>query len=272
MGLYDRDYMRNASDGPQFSTRPIWILIAINVVFFIAGTPGTWRLYSMPGEFRPYQLLTAGFLHADIWHLFFNMYGLYLFGTLVARKMKELHVFLLYLAGNLIGNALYLLINFGKPGILVGASGAVCAIMIGAAMFEPERRFVMIFAPMSPIKTSTLVICYAALEMLLEISHASGNIAHLAHLGGFLGGYLYLKLVFGKDLPWDPLRRNPVKRAESYGFTPPPPPKNGGDGTPVSPAELDALLDKLSREGINSLTPEEYARLRQAREEMRGGK
>ncbi len=271
MGLFDRDYMRNGYPGVVGTTRPVWVLIIINVMIAITGAPPSWCLFSMPRYFRIYQLVTAGFVHADWGHLFFNMYGLYLFGSIVARRMKESHFLMLYFAGVLIGNLLYLAVNFGRIGCLVGASGAVCAMMMAAAMLEPERRFVMIFAPLSPIKISTLVVCYAALEMFLEIFHAQGSIAHLAHLGGFLAGYLYLKILFGEALAWDPLRRKKVRTATSYGFREPPP-RNGANTTRVSPAELDALLDKVSREGINSLTPEEYARLRQARQEMRGEK
>lgn len=272
MGLFDRDYMRPGYRNEIFSTRPVWVLIFINVIIEIMGAPVNWGLFSMPQYFRPYQLLTAGFVHADFGHIFFNMYGLYLFGSIVARRMPEVRFYLLYFAGVLAGNVLYLAVNFGRMGCLVGASGAVCAMMMAAAMLEPERRFVMIFAPMSPMKMSTLVICYAALEMFLEIFSARGSIAHLAHLGGFLGGYLYLKILFGGALAWDPFRRDPGKTVNFSGFKEPPPPPRGGGNTRVSPAELDALLDKISRDGINSLTPEEYNRLRQAREEMRGEK
>ena len=138
---------------------------------------------------------------------------------------------------------------------------------MAAAMLEPERRFVMLFMPFSPIKTTTLVICYTILEIVFELTRAQTGVAHLAHLGGFLSGYILVKLVMHGNVAWDPFRRRGgakinwrEPRRES------PHPAGGG---PVSRDELDALLDKISRNGINSLTPEELARLKQAREEMR---
>ena len=117
---------------------------------------------------------------------------------------------------------------------------------------------------------------YTILEIILEVSGGQSGIAHLAHLGGFLGGYCFLKVLFGSSLPWDPFRHRvrpgEWKRPPAWGDAARPsaePPPAGG---PVSPRELDALLDKISREGINSLSEHELARLRQAREEMRGGR
>ncbi|MCQ2379105.1 MAG: rhomboid family intramembrane serine protease [Victivallaceae bacterium] len=269
MGLYERNYMNNVPpEGKFYSLRPVWILIAVNVGLHMLDLQADWSLYSDPRLFRFYQLLTAGFVHADIGHLFFNMYGLYLFGSLVADKIRPGRFFALYVSGILTGNLLYLAANAGGGGCLLGASGAVCAVMTGAALLEPDRRFVMIFAPMTPIRTSTLVIGYAALEMLFELFGTGGQIAHLAHLGGFLAGYVYLKAVLRNTLAWDPLRS--LKRSGARAARPRPTVSEDGK-KPVSPQELDALLDKISRDGINSLTPEEYARLRQAREEMRRG-
>ena len=101
--------------------------------------------------------------------------------------------------------------------------------------------------------------------MALTALHS--RVAHLAHLGGFVGGYLVTKLIFRSNVAWDPLRRRIRNRWESAAnetrYT------ASSSASPVSREELDALLDKISRGGINSLTPEELARLKQAREEMR---
>ncbi len=263
MSIYDRSYMRTNSPAPDHSRRPIWILIAINVaLLFVDQFRVELALDCSARGFRIYQLLTAGFIHADFWHLLFNMYGLYLFGSLVAPHLKEREFYWLYLVGVLTGNLIFWVFNFETPARLVGASGAVCAVMAAAAMFEPDRRFVMIFFPFFPLKTSTLVVVYTILEIIYQLNGLESGIAHLAHLGGFLGGYILLKIIAGNRLSWDPLhwkRKITVKNSDFSAST----------GTPVSGAELDYLLDKVSRGGINSLTPEEYARLRQAREEMR---
>ncbi|MPN51098.1 hypothetical protein SDC9_198740 [bioreactor metagenome] len=123
------------------------------------------------------------------------------------------------------------------------------------------------------VRTRTLAICYTVLELLMMIGGQQDGVAHLAHLGGVLGGYLYLKILCGPSLAWDPLRRKarPGEAPRRFRVTPEPPP-SAAQGGPVGSHELDALLNKVSRQGINSLSEHELARLRQAREEMRGGR
>ncbi len=286
MGLFDRDYMRSTdpfakrqpSQGSWNWKTTLWVLIGINVLIFLAG-PGTGRALVMSvGTVRSgelWRILTAGFLHRDFFHILFNMWGLYLFGTLVAPYIGGRRFLALYLLGVLAGNGLFLLFNWNNPymGVL-GASGAVCAVMSGAALFEPNRRFVLMLLPFWPMKTTTLVICYTIVELLSEISGAGGNVSHLAHLGGFAAGYLYLKAVYGSRLPWDPFRQRvrPGEWHQPPPFRSAPPPPQGDADSPVSGRELDALLDKVSRHGINSLSEYELSRLRKAREQMRGGR
>lgn len=282
MSIYDRDYMRSPEGERDFSG--LWYLIIINVIlFFIA--PKESNLYnefalSFNGIFTwktVMQLFTAGFLHGGYTHLLVNMWGLYLFGSLVIPRIGKNRFLWLYIVGVLSGNLLFLLFNLHDSTKLIGASGAVCAVMIAAAMVEPDRQFMLLFLPV-PMKTKTLVVCYTVLEILMS-SNIHSPIAHLAHLGGFIGGYLFMKFVPGLFLVWDPFRRHktpPFRKTEyrgdffsgrDYRQTPPPPKSPLGH---VSGVELDRLLDKISREGINSLSDEEMERLRQARREMRG--
>ena len=284
MALYDRGYMRGSSPGEQAISGMgmIMVLIAINVVLFLAGNilPGLAEMLLLTPQGirsgRIYQLVTAGFLHLEFFHLFFNMWGLYLFGGLVAPHIGGRRFLWLYLIGAVSGNLLYLVLNWNSPGGLLGASGAVFAVMVATALLEPNRQFFIIPLPI-PMKTRTLVVCYTILEVLLLANNKDG-IAHLAHLGGVIGGYLYMKLLYGNRLAWDPFRRRPAAwRPQFRGGAPEPPPVGGAGnaaqrGGPVGARELDALLDKVSRDGINSLSEYELARLRQAREEMRGGK
>ena len=284
MALYDRGYMRGSSPGEQALSGMgmIMVLIAINVVLFLAGNilPGLAEMLLLTPQGirsgRIYQLVTAGFLHLEFFHLFFNMWGLYLFGGLVAPHIGGRRFLWLYLIGAVSGNLLYLVLNWNSPGGLLGASGAVFAVMVATALLEPNRQFFIIPLPI-PMKTRTLVVCYTILEVLLLANNKDG-IAHLAHLGGVIGGYLYMKLLYGNRLAWDPFRRRPAAwRPQFRGGAPEPPPVGGAGnaaqrGGPVGARELDALLDKVSRDGINSLSEYELARLRQAREEMRGGK
>lgn len=243
----------------------VWYLIIANVILFLLGSKADDLALYCNRYFRFWQPLTAGFLHLEFFHLFFNMYSIYLFGTLVAPHIGKRDFLLLYLISALAGNLLFLALNWGSPAILVGASGAAFGIMAAAALLEPDRRFTLLFLPFKPLKTTTLVICFAIVEILLQLTGSQSGIAHLAHLGGLAGGYLFIKLKFPRMIVWDIFR----KRVRNVPFEAPPeegPRKTGR----VTSDELDALLDKISRYGINSLSEHELARLRQAREEMRG--
>lgn len=280
MGLHNREYMRSPYPEPGNDGRQmLFTLIIINIIsyFLFKKTP---LALDMRGGFQPLnllQLISAGFVHYDFWQLFFNMWGLYIFGKLVTPYMTRHKFLLLYLAGSVTGNLVYMLLHLHSTGFLLGSSGAVCAMMIAAAMLEPERRFVMIILPFSPIKTTTLVICYTVLEILMMLGKDGGGASHLIQLCGFAGGYVLMKIFYRSRLPWDPLRF--LKMPKMPNFTPPPTSGKSSSGSssngsssnaPVTQRELDALLDKLSREGINSLTPHELERLKKARRQMRG--
>ncbi|MBS1371974.1 MAG: rhomboid family intramembrane serine protease [Lentisphaeria bacterium] len=282
MALFDRGYMRNsapsgnAADGMGM----LFVLIVINLVVFLATKfmPDEllYNLILTPDGIRRgqvYQLVTAGFLHTEFFHFLFNMWGLYIFGGLVAPHIGGRRFLWLYLIGAVSGNVLYLLLNWNSVGGLLGASGAVFAVMVAAALLEPNRQFIIFPLPF-PMKTRTLVICYTIIEIVLLSTGRTDGIAHLAHLGGAIGGYLYMRILYGSRLPWDPFRRKPAAWRPQFRVNPNPPPSGpqGGAGGPVGSHELDALLDKVSKYGINSLSEYELSRLRRAREEMRGGR
>ena len=282
MGLQNREYMRSPYPEPGNDGQPMLVaLIIINIVNYILFHNGELALV-MNGSFSVLhilQIVTAGFAHADFWHLLFNMWGLYIFGKLVTPYVTRMQFLALYLAGAVTGNLLYYFSNFGSPGILLGSSGALFAVMIAAATLEPNRRFALLFLAFTPIKTSTLVVCYTVLEVLMMLGKHNSGIAHLAHLGGFIGGYILIKIIYGSRLPWDPFRF--LKFSGMPKFTPPPSASQpraesntnraaGDVNAPVTQRELDALLDKLSRDGINSLSEYELERLKKARRQMRG--
>ena len=276
MGLYDRNYMYDAPDrGRDGGMGVLWALIAVNaVIYLLIAPPGSavyryLALHCTERDFHIFQLLTAGFLHYDFTHILFNMYGLYIFGKLVAPHLGRGRFLTLYLSGLLCSSALFLLLNWNTRIVLVGASGAICSVMMAAAMLEPDQRFVMLFMPFSPIKTSTLIACYTIIEILMTLLSSQSHVAHLAHLGGFVSGYLLMKLIRRGNVAWDPFRRKRKNLWQGSASAPPPSEDIRFADSPVSREELDALLDKISRSGINSLSPQELARLKQAREEMR---
>lgn len=285
--LNDRDYMRgedprrNASDG----FHALIALILINV--FCLFIPDSDFSLSAMGirEGRYYQLITAMFLHADFFHLFFNMWALYVFGMLIAPVLGAKRFLILYFASGLVGNLIWLATSWNMDHYLVGASGAVMGVIIASAMMVPNVNMFLLFIPF-PIKLRTMAVIFICIEIFNQLSAgAMGGIAYTAHIGGFLGGLLIMHFFYRRFVLWDPLafadpgRRDPggyerrqqpppgwTVRDSSY--SPPPPPPTGK----VTQAELDRLLDKISVGGINSLSEAELARLRQAREQMRSGK
>ena len=262
----DLNFFNRSSGEYRDGKAMVWYLIIANVLLFLLGErAGDLALYCNWRYFNFWQPLTAGFLHYEFFHLFFNMYSIYLFGSLVAPHIGKRDFLLLYLISALAGNLLFLALNWGTSAVVIGASGAVFGIMAAAALLEPDRRFTLIFLPFKPLKTTSLVICFAIVEILLQVLGSRSGVAHLAHLGGLAGGYLFIKLKFPRMIVWDIFK----KRVRNVPFEAPPeegPRKTGR----VTSDELDALLDKISRYGINSLSEYELARLRQAREEMRG--
>ena len=118
MGLRDRDYMRMSPEGYGRSggMNVLWVLIAINAAVYIltrhTGLYDCLTLHCVKGDFYFYQLVTAGFMHANFTHILFNMYGLYIFGKLVAPHLGNWRFLVLYLAGVLCGNALFLALNW----------------------------------------------------------------------------------------------------------------------------------------------------------------
>ncbi|MDD4817535.1 MAG: rhomboid family intramembrane serine protease [Victivallaceae bacterium] len=271
--LGDRQYMNRAPrETPESGRRMLIALIVINVAAYLL-IPSRSLLYnqmalSIEGLRDGYwfELVSSMFLHGSFGHIFMNMWALYVFGSLVAPILGRTRFLTLYFVSGLFGNLLWCAANLNGQAYLVGASGAIFGVMMAVALLTPNVRFMIIFFPV-PIKAKTLVIVYACYEIFSELVTYS-DVAHLAHLGGIVGGYVYLRMVFGAKLPWDIFRfLRPSQRPGEADFAESRKNWRNPSG-PVSQHELDALLDKISRSGINSLSPDEMARLRQAREEM----
>ena len=267
MALYDRDYMKNNSSGKKTDgMNMLWILIAANVIVFLLGYHFILKSYNI----RVIDIIGSIFSHESFSHLFFNMFSLFIFGSLIARRCGFWKFLGLYLSGGIIGNLLFMLLFKGQY-MLLGASGAVFGIMMATAMMEPDREFFLIFMPFFGLKTKTLVTVFTVIELFSQFNSPHTSVAHWAHLGGFLGGYLFMLLFLRREIRWNPLKfRNSAttkpKSAPNVKFKVVYPQNK----VPVSQKELDYLLDKISEKGINSLTEEELARLKQAREQMQG--
>lgn len=230
--------------------------------------------------FRPWTLLTYGFFHSptQIFHIIMNMYIMYLFGRLVAGVYGDNRILSLYVLGVLAGGILYLLAyNFipyymERPhAMLIGASAGVTAIVVAAATFMPDYRFNLMF--IGQIK----IVYIAAFMVFISYIGATGNNAggELAHLGGAAIGYLYATAYKnGTDIgKWvisifdffknlfkpKPKIKVSYSSKKSSRTSSSKPQARGGSFTTQS--EIDAILDKISQSGYESLTKEEKQKL-----------
>lgn len=163
-----------------------------------------WPLQS--GRFMPWQVVTYGFLHGDMTHLLFNMLGLWMFGSEIERLWGQRRYLQFLLASLLTAAAAQLAVTFlmGSPYPTVGASGALYGLLLAFGMLFPNRTIVPLFPPI-PMKARTFVIVFGALEFVLGLTGRSG-VAHFAHLGGMLGGFLMIRYWRGQP-PFGRARR-----------------------------------------------------------------
>lgn len=162
-------------------------------------------------SFQPWQLLTYGFLHGGLAHLLFNMLALVMFGAQLEYTWGDRR-FLAYFFTCVIGAGLCQLAvvtwsvsNGGGAFPTLGASGGVFGLLLAYGMLFPNQR-VMLLIPPIPMKARTLVIAYGAIELLMGITGTQSGVAHFAHLGGMLFGWLLIRYwrgqpPFGKRRP-----------------------------------------------------------------------
>ena len=150
-----------------------------------------WPIAS--GQFMPWQVLTYAFFHGDMLHLFFNMLGLWMFGSELEQIWGQRRYTMFLLASVLTAAATQLLIT-GLSGSLaptVGASGGLFGLLLAFGMLFPNRTIMPLFPPI-PMKAKVFVMVFGGLELLMGLSGRSG-VAHFAHLGGMLGGWLMIR-------------------------------------------------------------------------------
>ena len=170
-----------------------------------------------PGQnFQPWQLLTYGFLHGSLGHLLFNMLALYMFGAPLELTWGPRR-FLAYYLICVVGAGLCQLavgwwsVSSGGPVYAtVGASGGVFGLLLAYGMLFPNQRLMLLFPPI-PMKARTFVILFGVAELVLGFTGWQPGVAHFAHLGGMLFGWLVIRYwrgqpPFGRPKP--PLRRS----------------------------------------------------------------
>lgn len=297
MGLDSRDYYRPSGFG-GFSFFPPVIknLLLINIVVFViqmifdnlsfGGVPG-WYLLNryfalnpltgidqalQPYNFQIWQFFTYQFMHGSFTHILFNMFMLWMFGMEIENMMGSRKFLTYYLVCGVGAGIVQLFLApvFSESlAPVIGASGAVYGIMIAFAMFFPDRYIFIYF--LVPVKAKYLIVFLIVLEFL-SVGEAS-FVAHLAHIGGALTGFIFLILDRNNIIKLDSIfgtRRKTSSFGQSPRFRKPMFSKSNDieeaqfydiDSTKkveeITQAEIDAILDKISESGYQNLTERE---------------
>ena len=216
-----------------------------------------------------WQPLTYMFLHASPWHILINLLLLWFFGREVEYFIGPKYFTRLYLLGGLAGAALWLAFNFHSPATVIGASGGVLTCVIAFATLFPDREITLLVFFVLPVtlKAKYMALAAVVLDLVPVISGADPQVAHLAHLGGAAFGYIYIKhLGYGTTPRWlaglqragSSLRVGRPKDSRAHYET----------SEDFIRQEIDPILDKIAREGIQSLTRRERKILESAKDLM----
>ena len=236
-----------------------WVtrLIIANVAMYFISTalPNTSPSLVLVPAFiliRPWTLITYMFLHGSLWHLLFNMLGLFFFGPRLELELGGRKFLWLYFLSGIMGGLLSFV--FTPFAGIIGASGAVFGVFLGFAYYWP-RESIYVWG-IFPIEARLLVIIMTALSLFGGFGGSESGIAHFAHLGGFVGGFLYLKWLdktsraarLEKEFSGPPPRSSDLERWAKI---------RRESLHEVNRAELDRILAKMKLTGVESLTPEE---------------
>lgn len=180
-------------------------LLLINVAmlcldYVLGGLLSQWgALYPLGHGFLPWQLVTYAFLHGGFNHLFFNMLGLWMFGSELERIWGPRRYLQFYFASLLAAAGAQLLVTWltGSPYPTVGASGALFGLLLAFGLLFPHRTILLFFV--IPIPARILVLLYGAFELYQGVYGTQAGVAHFAHLGGMLGGFLMMRYWAGKS-------------------------------------------------------------------------
>jgi len=175
------------------------VLITANIIGFLLEIIGgdnlvaLLALWPVGGGFMPWQVVSYAFMHASITHLAFNMFGLWMFGRELELLLGRRLLFKLYFASILSAAATQLLVTLLVGGAYptVGASGGVFGLLLAYGVLFP-RRIIMLLLPPIPLPARMFVVLYAVIELVLGVTGTQAGVAHFAHLGGMVGGYLVI--------------------------------------------------------------------------------
>jgi membrane associated rhomboid family serine protease len=286
MGIQDRDYYRERSgrffDAWGRQGAIVWLIVISSVVFFVQcfSTPPLRSPLVVEGAYsypdivagEVWRLLTSVFLHASLWHLFFNMLVLYWAGSWLEEIYGSTEFLTFYLVAGVFANCVSLATHAAGiilPRPAIGASGAITATLVLFAFHFPWQRVSLWFV--FPMPVWALVVLYVVMDALGAAGIGRGGIGYVVHLGGALFGALYYQagIRFGgvfKRAPRAARRVKPQLRVLAP-LEPDDTPEPVGAAVESQPRQkdareeletkVDAVLAKVSQHGQESLTPEE---------------
>ncbi|MFO1003174.1 MAG: rhomboid family intramembrane serine protease [Planctomycetaceae bacterium] len=284
MGIENREYLRDEYDGPgpmRFSTTSVQVkLIIVTVAVFLLQVLTTrggdsvvtrWLDLSGPDLYQHgqvWRLLTYAFCHnvKDPFHLIFNMMTLYFAADTLLRLLGQKEFLWFYCCSAMFAGfaAVVTYTIMGRNASVIGASGAVCAMFGLVTMHYPRQRVMLM--GLLQMEMRWVLAIFMLLPVLIE--RMSGTpVSHSAHFGGLLFGYLYFKSHMQLSRWWDNFAGRMAMKRRNKGklkiFAPPAATDSNLD------AQMDPILEKISREGEASLTQRERNILIQASKKLR---
>ena len=227
-------------------------------------------------SFQIWRFLTYMFTHFDLWHVAFNMLGLWSIGPVVVQALGEKK----FLGFYLFSGVFSLLVSFPfMNGLVIGASGALFALFYAFTYYYPHQKVLLFFV--IPVEAKKLLIGSIFVSLFLGITGTGGGIAHFTHVGGILAGFLFYKFFVGKaslfesktSKGWNKWKKQKDKAEEWQEHVAQR--ANVNDDTFFEKDDrLDRILQKIGRYGMDSLEPEEkkYIDEYSLREQIRKGK
>jgi membrane associated rhomboid family serine protease len=253
---------RRFSFGPASTGSGVRGLLIANGMLFVLQLILGWQLIAALGlvpalvlrQFSIWRLFTYMFLHGGLFHLAFNMFVLWMFGSEIERYWGRDKFLFYYVLTGLGAGVSSVLLEPNSLRPVIGASGAVFGLLVAFALMFPSR-VVYVFM-LFPMRAKYFVILLGLLELVLSLDRG-GGIAHFAHLGGLVTGYVFLRhrhlaYLLGAARS----RRRDRKRTEAS--------IREEQKLVDLRGEVDRILDKITREGIDNLTPKEKRILEKA--------
>ncbi|CAM3110730.1 rhomboid family intramembrane serine protease [Rariglobus hedericola] len=292
--ISDRPYMRD-DYGRQKTSVLTWVLCILGAAFVVQNIFIRWLNRDISGAFmdavelspaalvsgKVWTLFTYGLIHDpdQLFHIIGNLLGLYFIGRVLLPIMGSQRFIGLLVGAVLVGGLCWLAVNWQHGGHLLGASAAVCALFVVFACLQPNQPITFLIFFIIPVKMKPKYMAWGLLAFDLfgllfwEMPGQHGDgIAHSAHLGGMLAGWVYFQVIHQRS-EFSYGRKSAIElprwfRKARKSDAPPASFKVNLSGSAELRAEMDRILDKINSEGFQSLTPEEKKHLDQARDHL----